>query len=57
MSEPSVERPHVPRGIWQVLVDHQGKQHFGGLYDTEEEANEAARALREKLDEEFVRHE
>lgn len=57
MSEPSVELPLVPRGIWQVLVDHQGKQHFGGLYDTEEEANEAARALREKLDEEFVRHE
>tara|TARA_R110000772_G_scaffold7665_2_gene25848 strand:+ start:4158 stop:4649 length:492 start_codon:yes stop_codon:yes gene_type:complete len=44
-------------GRWRVRVKQHGKTHHGGLYDTAEEANEVAMALREELHGEFVRHE
>ena len=44
-------------GRWHVQVKRSGKKYSGGYHDTAEEANEAARALREKLHGEFVRHE
>lgn len=36
-------------GRWQVRVQHNGKSHSGGLFDTIEAAEEAAVALRNKL--------
>lgn len=41
---------------WRVQVGNDSKKHWGGYYNTAEEANEAAMKLREKLHGEFVRH-
>lgn len=36
-------------GKWQAQVGHNGRTHYGGLHDTQEEAAEAAKAIRLKL--------
>ena len=36
-------------GRWRAQVTHQRKQYYGGTYETEEEAAEAARQLRNRL--------
>jgi len=40
---------HKRDGRWQVQVQHNGRYHFGGLFDSLDAAAEAARALRLKL--------
>lgn len=37
------------QGRWYVRVQHNGKCHYGGIYDSPEEADAAARALRNRL--------
>ena len=39
----------APTGKWLVNVGHNGRKIYGGLYDTIEEAAEAAKALRNRL--------
>lgn len=36
-------------GRWFVKVKHYGKQHYGGTFDSPEEANDSAKALRNRL--------
>jgi hypothetical protein len=38
-----------PSGRWFARVHHNGRHHYGGTYDTPEEADLAARALRDRL--------
>jgi len=40
---------HKQTGRWRAQVTHHQKQYYGGAYETEEEAAEAARQLRLKL--------
>src|SRR5690606_9901658 len=40
---------HKQRGKWQAQVQHNGRLHSGGLFDSIDEAAEAARALRLRL--------
>lgn len=47
---------HKQNGMWRVAVCANRKQHHGGLFRRLEDAVQAARALRERLHGEFVRH-
>lgn len=40
---------HEPTGQWRVKLRHNYRTIHGGLYDTIEEADQAARALRDRL--------
>ena len=41
---------HKCRGRWQVDVMRDGRHHYGGVFDSAEEASLAAAALRRSLD-------
>lgn len=41
---------------WRACVWKGGKRHCGGFFECAEDANEAAKTLREKLHEEFCNH-